>query len=400
MLAVLGAAIVLWQQPWRGDGDASDAVATLPADAPALLTSQLRDLSQAGTENAFVDAFGDLPAAERLGGRTWRSMRAVAAPGATFRYVSGGDVADRSDGSAAATVDVSWRASASSGLDPAVARTSTIVMRIAPQADGALSLVGAERAKGDVPIWLLGDVTVDPAGAATVVRIDGGDGSLPVDDMTAAARTAVERAVPGVEGGLTIVSPRTQGQMAAVVGQGTDAIAQIAAVSTGIAGDSTAQDPVVVLNPAVFASMDRRAAQVVLTHEATHVLTRAVGTQVANWVVEGFADFVALRDDTAPLSISAGQVLAEVRAGRLPRALPADTDFGSTQHGLGAVYESAWMAFRLLAADRGEADVVAFYQRAMRGEPVARALRATCGLSVGELTSEWRAYLQRSARGA
>lgn len=397
VLAVLGAGLLLWQHPWRTD-PAPDAVAAIPADAPARLTSQLRALSEADDEREFIDRFGDLAAGRRLGRTTWTSMQTVAAPGATFRYVSGGDVADRSDGSATATVDVSWRASGSSGLDPAVTRTSTIAVRVAPQDDGSFSLVGFERATGDVPIWLLGAVTVDAGGGRTIVRIDGGDESMPIDDMTTAARAAVESAVPGVDGDLTIVSPRTPEQMAAVVGQDVGAIAQIAAVSTGIDGDTTAQDPVVVLNPAVFATMDRRAAQVVLTHEATHVLTSAVGTRVANWVVEGFADYVALRDDTAPLSISAGQVLAEVRAGRVPQALPADADFGSTQHGLGAVYESAWMAFRLLEADRGEADVVAFYRRAMSGEPVDQALESTCGLSVDELTSDWRAYLQRSAR--
>ncbi len=65
----------------------------------------------------------------------------------------------------------------------------------------------------------------------------------------------------------------------------------------------------ILLNPAVFATMDQRAAQVVLSHEATHLLTSAVGTKAETWVVEGFADFVALHDDDAPLSLSAGQVL-------------------------------------------------------------------------------------------
>jgi len=152
-----------------------------------------------------------------------------------------------------------------------------------------------------------------------------------------------------------------------------------------------------VLNPAVFATMDRRAAQVVLTHEATHVLTSAVGTTAVNWVVEGFADFVALQDDTAPLSVSAGQVLARVRAGDVPAALPTDTDFGSTQHGLGAVYESAWMIFRMLGEQHPRQDVVAFYREVIGGEPVERALRSTFGLTVDELTADWRAYLTKSA---
>jgi hypothetical protein len=397
VLAVLVSALLGWQQPWHdpaGDGDPS---ATIPRDASSRLTAQLRDLSDATSEQQFVAAAGDLPAGREFARRTWRSLRAVAQPGATFRYVSGGEVADRADGSAAATVDVSWRAAARSGLDPAVTRRSTVQLRVAPAADGDLSLVGAGPAGGNVPVWLLGAVSVDAQPGRSVVRIGGEDDGLPIDEMVTTARAAVERTVRGVTGDLTIISPRTQAQMAALVGQDEAAVAQIAAVTTGIDGDSTAADPVVVLNPAVFATMDRRAAQVVLTHEATHVLTSAVGTTAANWVVEGFADYVALQGDTAPLAVSAGQILGQVRAGQVPRALPTDADFGSTQHGLGAVYESTWMVFRMLGEQHPQSDVVAFYRDVIGGEPVDRALRSRFGLSVDQLTSDWRAYLTKSA---
>ncbi|MBD8608181.1 hypothetical protein IFT73_15085 [Aeromicrobium sp. CFBP 8757] len=396
VLAVVAAVLLAWQQPWRADAPADDPVA-IPRDASSRLTSQLRDLSGAASEQDFVTAAGDLPAGREFARRTWRSMQVVAAPGTTFRYVSGGEVADRTDGSATATVEVAWKASQASGLDPAVTHRSTVELRVAPQRDGALSIVGRGRATSSVPVWLLGDVTLDTGGGRTVLRIDGGDDSLPVDDMVTRARDVVERTVPGVGGDLTIISPRTQAQMAAVVGQDEDAVAQIAAVTTGVDGDTSAADAVVVLNPAVFATMDRRAAQIVLTHEATHVLTSAVGTTAVNWVVEGFADYVALQDDTAPLSVSAGQVLTRVRAGIVPEALPSDTDFGSTQHGLGAVYESAWMIFRMLGEQHPQKDVVAFYRDVLGGEPVERALRSSFGLTVDELTADWRAYLTKSA---
>ncbi|KQX76159.1 hypothetical protein [Aeromicrobium sp. Root472D3] len=396
VLAVVAAVLLAWQQPWRADAPADDPVA-IPRDASSRLTSQLRDLSGAASEQDFVTAAGDLPAGREFARRTWRSMQAVAAPGTTFRYVGGGEVADRADGSATATVEVAWKASQASGLDPAVTHRSTVELRVAPQRDGSLSIVGRGRATSSVPVWLLGAVTLDTGGGRTVLRIDGGDDSLPVDDMVTRARDVVERTVPGVTGDLTIISPRTQAQMAAVVGQGEDAVAQIAAVTTGIDGDTSAADAVVVLNPAVFATMDRRAAQIVLTHEATHVLTSAVGTTAVNWVVEGFADYVALQDDPAPLSVSAGQVLTRVRAGIVPEALPSDTDFGSTQHGLGAVYESAWMIFRMLGEQHSQEDVVGFYRDVLGGEPVERALRSSFGLTVDELTADWRAYLTKSA---
>jgi hypothetical protein len=143
--------------------------------------------------------------------------------------------------------------------------------------------------------------------------------------------------------------------------------------------------------------MDRRAAQVVLTHEATHLLTKAVGTRAETWVVEGFADFVALHDDSASLSLSAGQILAEVKAGKGPTHLPAAADFSATKHGLGAVYESAWMIFRMLADRFGDAKVERFYAQVLGGGSLDHALASSFGLTSAQLTSDWRTYLAKSA---
>lgn len=396
MLVVLAAALLLWQRPWQQEAADSD-VATLPAEVPTQLTAQLRTLSAATTESGFVAATGDLPAARTLGERTWQSLLAVAAPGTTFRYLSGGDVPDRKDGSAVALVEIEWRPSKDSGLDAGVTHRSTVALRIAPQDDGGLSIVGAGYRSGSVPLWLAGAVTVERGQGQVVLAVDGGDPSLQVDEMTSAARATVEDVVPAADRELVVVSPRTQAQMAAIVGQAQDDVAQIAAVTTDIDGDTSTSEPVVVLNPDVFATMDRRAAQVVLAHEATHALTPAVGAAAPQWVVEGFADFVALRDDTAPLSVSAAQILGEVTAGRGPTGLPEDADFGSTQHGLGAVYESAWMIFRMLGQQHTQADVVAFYQDVIGGTPVDEALRASFGLTTDELTADWIDYLTKSA---
>jgi hypothetical protein len=396
VLAVLAGGLLLWQRPWQHEPTDRE-IAALPADARARLTAQLRELSAATSESAFVTATGDLPAARTLGERTWRSLQSVAAPGASFRYISGGDVPDRADGSAVAVVEIEWQPSDASGLGPAVTHRSTVDLRIAAEDDGDLSIVGASYRAGSLPLWLAGAVTVDRDGGRVVLDIDRGNPDLPVAAMTSAARTAVEDVVPATRGDLVVISPRTQAQMAAIVGQPQDDVAQIAAITTDIDGDTSAGGAVVVLNPAVFASMDRRAAQVVLSHEATHALTPAVGATAPSWVAEGFADYVALRDDTAPLSVSAGQILTEVAAGRGPSRLPDDADFGSTQHGLGAVYESAWLVFRMLGDQHPQADVVRFYDDVIGGTPVERALRSSFGLTLDELTADWTRYLTKSA---
>lgn len=398
VLAVLATGLLLWQQPWRADPTRAE-IAPLPADAPTRLTAQLRALSEADTEADFVAAAGDSPAGRAFGRRTWSALQTVAGPGASLRYISGGDVADRTDGSATAVVEAQWQPAAGSGLDPAATHRSTVKLRVVPAQDGTFSIAGASRLSGAVPLWLVGDVSVDADAGDDrfVVRVDGGDETLAIDEMTSTARTVVERSLPQGSGGLTVISPRTQAQMAAIVGQETETVAQIAAVTTSLDADSTADDVVVVLNPTVFATMDPRAAQIVLTHEATHALTGAVGTPAENWIVEGFADWVALRSDTAPLSLSAGQILAEVTAGRTPERLPTDADFGSTQHGLGALYESSWMIFRLLGERYGDAAVVSFYESALRGTTTTAALQSAFGIDQDELTAMWRSYLMKSA---
>lgn len=397
MLALLAGSLLLWQRPWDGGAD-EPAVVPIGADASSRLMSQLRDLSSATTEQQFVEATGDLAAGRDFGRRTWASLVAVGATEVSLRYISGGDVADRADGTARMVAEVAWRPGPESGLGSDTLHRSSVAFRVAPQTDGDFSIVDAAPRTTTLPIWLAGRVAVERTSGSTVVTVDGGDDQLPVESMAATARAAVASAVPGAEGELVIVSPRTQDQMARIVGQGVEDVRQIAAVTTRLDRSTTSsRGSVIVLNPALFATMDRRAAQVVLSHEGTHLLTGAVGTSAESWVVEGFADYVALRDDSAPLSVSAGQVLAEVTAGRVPTSLPDAAAFGATSHGLGAAYEAAWMAFRLLDERYGRADVVDFYESVLGGTRLSTALRDSFGLTVQQLTAEWRDYLTKSA---
>jgi hypothetical protein len=395
VLALVAVALLLWQRPWQPADGRDDGPAATSSDASAALAAQFRTMTDAGSQSAFVDAAGDTDAARDFAAEVWSARRELGAVDVRLRYVSGGDRASRADGSADAVVDVDW-----SGGDAATAapdQHASVVFRVVPQG-GGFAVEGARASDGPLPLWLAGAVSVERGDGTRVVRVDGGDTDQPLDDLVGAARDAVDAVVPSAAGDVTVVSPRTAGQMADIVGQPTDAVAQIAAVATSLDGRSgDAAGTAVVLNPEVFATMDRRAAQVVLTHEATHVLTGAVGADARGWVAEGFADYVALRDDRAPLTVSAGQVLDEVRAGRTPQRLPQADDFDAGRHGLGAVYESAWMAFRMLGERHDDAALVGFYEDVRDGEPVDAALRSSFGLTVAELTADWRDYLTKSA---
>jgi hypothetical protein len=368
----------------------------LPANASALLTQQFRELSDASSETEFVAAAGSSDSARTFAHNAWSAREALGARDVGLRYIAGGEVADRADGSTQADVEVSWMAGGASGLAKEL-RTATAKFRLDPQADGTFAIRSVRAGAGSLPIWLAGKVEVHKQADTVVIAVDGGVAG-PIESMTARARAAVVEVLPDARRNVVVVSPHTQDRMAELVGRKVAEVNQIAAVTTNLDGSNgTAGGVVIVLNPAVFSTMDERAAQVVISHEATHLMTSAVGTSAETWVVEGFADFVALHDDNASLSLSAGQVLAEVKAGNTPKRLPTSADFASTGHGLGAVYESAWMIFRMLAETHSDADIVAFYEDVLGGTKLDRAVSKAFGLTVDQLTADWRRYLVKSA---
>jgi len=395
VLAVIALSLLLWQRPWQ---KSDDAAVHIPPHAGAVLNEQFHRLSDARSEAEFVAAAGSTAASRAFARQAWSAREALGAQRVQLRYVGGGEAPDSVDGSTEAQVEVSWNAATAAGLGDAGDHSSAVNFRMEPQSDGTFAIRSARTSEGALPIWLAGKLTVERQPTAIVIRIDGGADNLPVESMGAIAHAAVAKVVQGTKGTITLVSPHTQAQMAQLVGQKVADIRQIAAVTTKLDGRSgTTANTVIVLNPAVFATMDRRAAQVVLTHEATHVLTRATGTRAETWVVEGFADFVALHGDHAPLSLSAGQILADVQAGNTPERLPSASDFSATSHGLGAVYESAWMIFRLLSERFSDSQIEAFYRSVLGGTPSATALKSTFGLTTAQLTEQWRGYLAKSA---
>ena len=391
---MLAAALLIWQRPWQSS--TSGDVVPVPADARSLLAAQFRALSDAETRQAFVAAAGSGSSARTFAADAWDARSELDVASVELRYLNGGEVADRADGSTVAEVEVSWRAGDGSAVTGTSTRDASVDFRLDPRRDGTFAIRSASAHEEPLPLWLAGRVAVQRGGGTRVITVDGG---VPDTDVAAMARIAHDRVrevVPRVEDDLTIVSPRTQALTADLVGEPQREVASIAAITTTVDG-RTRSARVIVLNPAQFAGMDQRAAQVVVSHEATHLLTGAVGRTGELWVIEGFADFVALHDDTAPLSLSAGQALRQVKKDGAPKALPSAADFGRADHGLGAVYESAWMIFRMLGEHHDDATIVRFYRDVLSGTDVGQAVRRAFDLSIGELTAQWRDYLTKSA---
>ena len=210
---------------------------------------------------------------------------------------------------------------------------------------------------------------------------------------------------------LVLVVPKSAAQMAELVGQDKDSVGQVAAVTDGpFDTHGRAGADRVVVNPGAFATLQSRGQQVVVTHEATHVAIRATTDQpVPLWLSEGMADYVGYRDVGATRRQVAAALLAKIRAGSGPKALPSAADFDPSRTTIAPSYNAAWLAVNRIVDRYGRAALVRFYLAAATtptgssgatqdpDEAVAAAFDSVLGTSQAAFTKQWLAYLQTLA---
>src|SRR5690606_13158929 len=122
------------------------------------------------------------------------------------------------------------------------------------------------------------------------------------------------------------------------------------------ASDAPASPVHIFFNAPLYGRLGNHGAQVVMTHEIVHVATGAA-TQggIPLWLLEGFADWVALQDSRVPIRSNAAQVIDQIDKEGLPEELPSDEEFNSRASHLGAAYEAAWLLVKVLG-DRDGAE--------------------------------------------
>lgn len=352
-----------------------------PAAAADTLAA-LQAAVSAGDTSAAADLGTDTPARDLLTAVVGNA-EALGLSDVTLRYVtetgrtSG---ADGWDGQVALT----WRVD---GHDVASARTELPVSF----ADHGASIAAIGGTGARLPLWLSGPLAVERDGDVLVAAA--GDAAQARRYLEAARRAVAQvRAVVPGPGGLVVEVPADAEGLQRTLDTEPGQYAAIAAVTASVDGSQAAGSPVhVFLNRAVYDDLDPAAAQVVMTHEAVHALTHAVGARQAPlWLVEGFADYVALRDVDLPLTRTAGQVAAQVRKDGVPEALPLDGEFDPSTSHLGAVYEAAWLVCVTLAEHGGERALVDLYEQVRDGGDLATALREHVGWSEADLTAAWR----------
>lgn len=312
-----------------------------------------------------------------------------------------------------AQVDLTYRIE---GLDSAPVRSPqylTFVLRdgswfIASDSDGAASGLS-----GAVQVWDLGPVAVLRGDAGIVLGV--GDKT----DLRSYQKD-METAVPDVHkvwghewaGKAVVIVPANQEQMARLLGAEPQKYARIAAVTTGERGatvDAAAADRVIV-NPDAFRELGAIERRVVMTHEITHVASRAFTRNwTPTWLSEGFADYVGYLNSGQTIRSAAPELRRDVREGRVPQALPTDEAFETTQDALPQAYEMGWLACRMIAERWGQEKLVAFYRAVGEAPPsgvgqpdqksrLTSAFVSVLKISPADFTTQWVQYVQAQVK--
>lgn len=376
LVVVLVVGVLVWRH------DRTDYVVPPPAERVVQ--------AQATKAAAALSAFQQ--AVEARSGGASPALSALVANGKaldvedlSLRYVDEAGAVS-ADGSWIGAVDLTYRFGGYDTKDV----SEEVDARFGP--DGQLTGFGG----GDdaMPLWLSGPVQVRRTPETLVLTA----GSADADHFGAMATKAVQvvdRVFPDWRGPLVVEVPENEAGLDALMGQPAGTESGAAAVTAPVGGG-----PVhVLVNPDVFGSLENRGAQVVLSHEATHAATNAVGNASRPpWLTEGFADYVALRDVRLPLSTTAGQILASVRKQGPPDHLPGPAEFNSKSDTFGMEYESAWFANRLLAQLGGEDKLVQLYDRAGNTLDLDGAMRRIFGFGLADFTKQWQAALTAAAQ--
>jgi hypothetical protein len=328
------------------------------------------------------------------------NVRALGIAGLSMRYVDEDagalSLADqqRLGGNAwVGDVQLGWRLGRFDKVDSNLEVTLTFA-----RAPRGAAFVSARGDYGDpAPLWLLSRLAVESS-RRSLVMVAGAADLARFSAMADQAVVDVRKVLPGWRGKLVVEVPASEDQLSRTLGSAEHQYDEIAAVTTTVDGSLSRSSPThIFVNPQVFDPLGERGAQIVMSHEATHVATHAATSSMPTWLLEGFADYVALAHVDLPVSVTASQILADVRKHGPPDHLPGQKEFDAANPALGASYEAAWLACRLLAQTYGEQKLIAFYRMSDRDSSTTQAFRKVFGTNEQEFTNAWRASLRQLA---
>jgi hypothetical protein len=370
-----------------------EAPSAQPGAAAALLDDLERAVDTRDPAAAEALAAPGDDGSRKLFGAIVDNARALRVDDFTLRYVDESGAVSAS-GAWDGAVDATW---AFAGFDRAPAH-SEVGFRFRT-VDGEVYLDSVGGGVRRLPVWLSGAVEVRRT-PVTLVLVDGTDAEAARYARLARAAVPVVREVlPAWRTGLVVEVPSSVSALHEALASDPGTYSGIAAVTTTDDGSLAPDAPVhVFVNPIIFGQLRPTGSQVVMSHEAVHVATEAAtNSTMPLWLLEGFADYVALLDVDLPVSTTAGQIIDRVREDGPPENLPGSAEFETTTTHLGATYESAWLACRLLADRGGQDALVRLYMEVRDGASIGSVLQKEFGLSEAELTELWQDLLTNLA---
>ena len=289
-------------------------------------------------------------------------------------------------------VALEWRIG---GYDSSVSSMEVSFTFVDSPGGAAFGSAGGDYGKA-APLWLLDRLAVAQSRRALVAIADRTQLSR-YNRLANEAVRDVREVLPRWRGRLVVEVPASVDELDHLLEAKPGTYDSIAAVTATVDGSMSPSSPVhILVNPKIFGDLGEDGSQIVMSHEATHVAMNAATSTMPLWLLEGFADYVALARSDLPVSVTASQILGEVRRQGPPRSLPGAHEFDPANKLLGTSYEAAWLACRLLAQQHGERRLVKFYEDVDSGSSIGAAFDEL-GTTEAEFTQQWRAYLRELA---
>jgi hypothetical protein len=191
-----------------------------------------------------------------------------------------------------------------------------------------------------------------------------------------------------------ILVPRNEAEAERLVGARD--LSRVAAVASSSVESGEVEKVLgnrIVVNSSNVARYDDLNLQVLVTHEMTHVATRTLGDGVPLLLVEGFADYAALKPVRAPFELTHQALARRSFDGRLPR----NAEFRSGRAPV--AYDEGSAFCQWVAATYGSRKLQALYRRfkgpdSTSGPEFDRGVREVLGISRPTAERRWAAWVR------
>jgi hypothetical protein len=262
---------------------------------------------------------------------------------------------------------------------------------------GTTDIPGSRDQPAPLPLWWLEPVRVERTPKATALVSKALDApsrwARSADAAGSRIRPFVAGVVRGWSGGLVLEVPGSLATFQQVLGATSGSVDHIAAATRAVGPDPATAPVHIVVNPVASGKLTPVGVSILLAHEATHAATHSVDSPAPGWAVEGLADHVAYSMYPDARRAAAAPLLAQVQAGRVPLALPADNQLRASEDGVGLAYTEAWLACRYVTERYSPRQLNRLYRQLDRGSTLDQAARSVLNVSAATFVADWRRYL-------